>query len=80
MSGTAKVTADQAGTISINGYNIDIVEGDTLDTIMDKVMDGANMAGGRAFAVSSLLMIRRLTEVIMQDISQIHLTQATDLL
>ena len=54
MSGTAKVTADQAGTISINGYNIDIVEGDTLDTIMDKVMDGANMAGGRAFAVSSL--------------------------
>ena len=42
MSGTAKVTADQAGTISINGYNIDIVEGDTLDTIMDKVMDGAN--------------------------------------
>lgn len=25
-------------------------------------------------------MIRRLTEVIMQDISQIHLTQATDLL
>ena len=54
MSGTAKVTADQAGTISINGYNFDIVEGDTLDTIMDKVMDGANMAGGRAFAVSSL--------------------------
>ena len=80
MSGTAKVTADQAGTISINGYNIDIVEGDTLDTIMDKVMDGANMAVEEHLLYQALLMIRRLTEVIMQDISQIHLTQATDLL
>ena len=54
MSGTAKVTADQAGTISINGYNIDIVEGDTLDTIMDKVMDVANIAGWKSLSVSSL--------------------------
>ena len=67
MSGTAKVTADQAGTISINGYNIDIVEGDTLDTIMDKVMDGANMAGGRAFAVSSLANDTKTKRVGFED-------------
>lgn len=54
MSDTAKITDDQAGVISINGYKIEIKEGDTLDTVMGKIIDGVNMTGGSAFTVKNL--------------------------
>ena len=54
MSATTPVSADQAGTIKINGYSIGITEGDTLDVVMGKIIDGVNMTGGSAFATDSL--------------------------
>lgn len=50
---TAPITEDQAGSIKINGYEIAIEEGDTLDTVIGKIIDGVNMVGGSAFAVTS---------------------------
>ena len=50
MTGADTISAEQAGTISVNGYNISIEEGDTLDTVMDKIMTGVGLTGGRAFA------------------------------
>ncbi|MDO5381521.1 MAG: flagellin [Eubacteriales bacterium] len=52
MSSTATVAKDEAGTITLNGYIIDINEGDNLDTIMGKLVDGANLTGGKAFTIS----------------------------
>ena len=46
------ITKDQEGTISVNGYKIGIEEGDTLDTIMDKLVSGVNLTGGKAFATA----------------------------
>lgn len=52
MSATDKITEEQAGTISINGYQISISEGDDLNTIMNNLMEGVNKTGGRAFAIA----------------------------
>lgn len=54
MSGTDKIDKTTAGSISINGYDVSINEGDTLDTIMTKLTDAADKAGGRFFATASL--------------------------
>ena len=52
MSSTASITKE--GTISINGYKISISEGDTLDKVMGKIIDGVNITGGSAFTVKDL--------------------------
>lgn len=54
MSSTASITEEQTGTISINGYKIEIAEGDSLNNIMEKLVDGVNKTGGKAFAVDQL--------------------------
>ena len=51
MGNNDTITKDQAGTILINGYSINIEEGDTLDSIMTKVVDGVNKTGGKAFVI-----------------------------
>ena len=53
MNDTQTISAGQAGNISINGYKIEIAEGDTLGNIMGKLVDGMNNAGGEAFVVAS---------------------------
>lgn len=52
MSETDKITADQAGTISINGYDIAINEGDDLNSVMNNLVEGVNKTGGRAFTIT----------------------------
>ena len=52
MSSTDTISSEQAGTISVNGYQINILEGDTLDVVMDRIMTGVGLTGGKAFAVS----------------------------
>lgn len=54
MTNTEKIDKTTAGSISINGYDVSINEGDTLDTIMTKLTDAADKAGGRFFATASL--------------------------
>ena len=54
MSSTASITEEQAGAININGYKISISEGDTLDKVMGKIIDGVNITGGSAFTVKDL--------------------------
>ena len=54
MSSTASITEEQAGAIDINGYKISISEGDTLDKVMGKIIDGVNITGGSAFTVKDL--------------------------
>lgn len=54
MNNTDVITKEQAGSIEINGYEINIEEGDTLDAIMGKLVDASNMLGGKAFVVDSL--------------------------
>lgn len=54
MSATTPIAADEAGVIKINGYSINITEGDTLDVVMGKIIDGVNITGGSAFATASL--------------------------
>ena len=51
MSSTASITEEQAGAININGYKISISEGDTLDKVMGKIIDGVNIT---AFTVKDL--------------------------
>ncbi|MGN0318351.1 MAG: flagellin [Lachnospira sp.] len=52
MSGTATITKEQQGVISVNGYDIQIEEGDDLNNIINKLVDGVNKTGGKAFAVA----------------------------
>ncbi|MGN0406777.1 MAG: flagellin [Bacteroides sp.] len=46
------VTEEMAGTISINGYNVDVDEGDDLNTVMTKLSDAMGILGGRVFATA----------------------------
>lgn len=52
MSNTATITAAQAGTISMNGYDVEVQEGDTLNSIMEKLVDAADKIGGNAFVIA----------------------------
>ncbi len=45
------ITKEQSGTITLNGYRVGIEEGDTLDTIMGKIVDAADKIGGSAFVI-----------------------------
>ena len=40
------ITKDLAGTVEINGYKVDINEGDDLNTIYTKLMDASDKIGG----------------------------------
>lgn len=51
MGATQRITAQQAGTITMNGYKVDVNAGDDLNTIMGKLVDAADMIGGTAFAI-----------------------------
>ncbi len=53
MNATDKITQAQAGTINMNGYTVDVSEGDTIDDIMSKLVDAAEVIGGKAFAVQA---------------------------
>lgn len=53
MSNTDTITKEQAGKIVVNGYGVDIAEGDTLNDVMDKLVSGLTMSGGKAFVVGS---------------------------
>lgn len=53
MSDTQKITKEQAGAVKINGYQVNILEGDDLSTIMGKFVDAADKIGGKAFAVGN---------------------------
>lgn len=48
---TGDITEEQAGKITINGREVIIEEGDTLDTISEKLTDAAHKAG--AFMIST---------------------------
>lgn len=54
MTSSEKITADEAGTVSINGYNVSISEGDDLNTVISNLMAGADKAGGKVFATKTL--------------------------
>lgn len=49
MGAGDKITKEQAGDIDINGYTVSISEGDTLDDIISKLVDAADLIGGKAF-------------------------------
>ena len=53
MSDSDTIAEDEAGTISVNGYKIDIAEGDSLADVMDKIVSGFDTIGGKAFVVDS---------------------------
>ncbi|OYO76205.1 flagellin [Lachnotalea glycerini] len=49
---TSPVTAAEAGTITINGVDIEIEEGDTADEVYTKLRDGAKIADVNLFSVA----------------------------
>ncbi len=53
MTTADTITEEQAGTISINGYTVDVSVGDTIDDIMSKLVNAAEVIGGKAFAVQA---------------------------
>ena len=54
MTSTDTIKKDDVGSISINGYDINIAEGDDLNTVVSKLMAGADMTGGKMFVTASL--------------------------
>lgn len=54
MNSTDTIKKDDVGSISINGYDINIAEGDDLNTVVSKLMAGADMTGGKMFVTASL--------------------------
>ena len=52
LAGGAVITAQQAGSIELNGYKVDIQEGDNINTIMGKLVEAADKIGGTAFAIA----------------------------
>ena len=45
LSPTDTITADQAGTVSINGEEVTISEGDTMDDVFEKIRNACDSAG-----------------------------------
>lgn len=55
MNSTDTIKKDEVGSISINGYDINIAEGDDLNTVVSKLMAGADMTGGKMFVTDRSL-------------------------
>ena len=55
MTSTDTIKKDEVGSISINGYDINIAEGDDLNTVVSKLMAGADMTGGKMFVTDPSL-------------------------
>ena len=55
MTSTDTIKKDEVGSISINGYDINIAEGDDLNTVVSKLMAGADMTGGKMFVTAPSL-------------------------
>lgn len=55
MSSTDTIAKDEVGSISINGYDVNIDEGDDLNTVVSKLMAGADMTGGKMFVTDPSL-------------------------
>ena len=55
MNSTDTIGEDEVGSISINGYDINIAEGDDLNTVVSKLMAGADMTGGKMFVTDPSL-------------------------
>ena len=55
MNSTDTIKKDEVGSISINGYDINIAEGDDLNTVVSKLMAGADMTGGKMFVTAPSL-------------------------
>lgn len=53
MTATDTITSEQAGRIDINGYTIDVSEGDSLDDVISKIIDAADVIGGKAFVTDA---------------------------
>lgn len=53
MGASDTITKEQAGTISINGYAVEVYEGDNLNTIMTNLIDAADKTGGKAFVITA---------------------------
>lgn len=54
MTAGATITAQQAGTISINGESVEIREGDTSDQVFEKIQELCDWTGNKVFTVDSL--------------------------
>ena len=55
MTSTDTIKKEDVGSISINGYDINIAEGDDLNTVVSKLMAGADMTGGKMFVTDPSL-------------------------
>jgi flagellin len=51
MNDSQSITESQQGSITINGYQVQINAGDTLNAIMNKLVDAADKTGGKAFTI-----------------------------
>ncbi len=52
MGAGQTITDSQAGVIEVNGYQINIQEGDSLNDVVSKIIDGVELTGGRAFVIA----------------------------
>ena len=53
MTNTDVVDDDMVGNITLNGYQVEVKKGDTLDSIMGKLVDAADKIGGNAFTIKN---------------------------
>ncbi|NLY48882.1 MAG: flagellar biosynthesis protein FlgL [Clostridiales bacterium] len=52
-STTRKITANEAGSININGETVEIKEGDTIDEVFQKIRDACDNVGINVFATAN---------------------------
>jgi len=65
---TTFITAAQAGTITINGVEVEITEGDTPDEVYAKLRDGAKIGDVDLFSVSSTTTATSAANTLTPDI------------
>jgi flagellin len=51
---TRKITAEEAGSININGESVAVKEGDTVDDVFEKIRDACDTVNVNVFAISNL--------------------------
>lgn len=53
MSDTATISESQKGIVSVNGYDIEIKEGDTLADVITNIVESVELIGGTAFVTEN---------------------------
>ncbi|HKL79235.1 MAG TPA: flagellin [Mobilitalea sp.] len=79
-SSTRKITKDEAGSINVNGVDIDVEEGDTIDVVFEKLRNACDSVDINVFAISTTAVVSITENLDVAGYASVDLVDETSAL